>query len=114
MSRDYFITYININKISILSLFHAQPWVLTRYFFPALFHVLDKIINLLLRGADVCNINISRRTKGIPDHSTPVVYPFISVLSVGAGGGVSIQLVGYLLRRVSGTAHVQGDSGVQP
>ena len=53
-----------------------------------LFHIFRlpvELLNLFLRGVDVGDINISRRSKGVPDHPAPVVYPFVTVLSVGAG-----------------------------
>ena len=57
--------------------------------YPLLFHIFRlpvELLNLFLRGVDVGDINISRRSKGVPDHPAPVVYPFITVLSVGADG----------------------------
>ena len=56
--------------------------------YPLLFHIFRlpvELLNLFLRGVDVGDINISRRSKGVPDHPAPVAYPFITVLSVGAG-----------------------------
>ena len=56
--------------------------------YPFLFHIFRlpvELLNLFLRGVDVGDINISRRSKGVPDHPAPVVYPFVTVLSVGAG-----------------------------
>ncbi len=56
--------------------------------YPLPFHIFRlpvELLNLFLRGVDVGDINISRRSKGVPDHPAPVVYPFIMVLSVGAG-----------------------------
>ena len=67
----------------------------------SLFCFMDETLNLFRRGIDIDNINISRRPKGIPNHSAAVGYPFITVLSVGAGGGVSVQFFDNFLRRVS-------------
>ena len=41
--------------------------------------------NLFRRGLNIGNINISRCSKDIPDHSAAVVYPFVAVPSVRAG-----------------------------
>lgn len=78
------------------------------------FCLLIEFSNLFLHRLHIGNINISRRSEGVPDSPVPVLYPFVTVLSVGAGGAVSIQLVGYLLPRVSGTTHVQGNGRIQP
>ena len=47
---------------------------------------MNKTFELPLRGADIGNINISCRIEGISDHLVPVVYPFVTVLSVGRAG----------------------------
>ena len=47
-----------------------------------------KFLNLLRRGVDIGNINISRRTEGVPDRPVPILYPFVTALPVGAAGGV--------------------------
>ncbi len=78
------------------------------------FRFLIEFLNLFRRWVGIGNINISRRPECVPDHAAPVLYPFVTVLSVGAGGGVSVQFSGNFLRRVSGTAHVQSNSRVQP
>lgn len=69
---------------------HAKPALALCYLLVC--HVLSvsvESLNLLLRRQHIGNINISRCAEGIPDHPAPVVYPFITVLAFGAGGGVS-------------------------
>ena len=66
---------------------HAKPALALCYLLVC--HVLSvsvESLNLLLRRLHIGNINISRRAKGVPDHPVPVLYPFVTVLSVGAGG----------------------------
>ena len=44
--------------------------------------------NFLFCRLNIGDVNIPRRTKGIPDHPVPVVYPFVSRFCPW-GGGVS-------------------------
>ena len=58
--------------------------------YPLAIHVLSfsiESLNIHLRRPHIGNINIARCAKGVPDHPAPVVYPFITVLSVRTGGG---------------------------
>lgn len=60
--------------------------------YPITLHVLSfsiESLNIFFRRLHIGNINIARRAKSVPDHPAPVLYPFITVLPVGAGGGVS-------------------------
>lgn len=54
------------------------------------FNLADNFFNMFGGRIDICDINIARCSKGIPDHPAPVLYPFITVLTFGAGGAVSI------------------------
>ncbi|GAB7492563.1 hypothetical protein Bwad001_12870 [Bilophila wadsworthia] len=79
-----------------------------------MFRFLIEFLNLFRRGVDIGNINISRRAEGVPNRPAAVLYPFVTVLSFGAGGAVSVQFSSYILPRVPRTAHVQGNGRIQP
>ena len=71
-------------------------------------------LNLLRRGPGVGNINISRRTKGIPDRPVSIGDSFVTALAVGAAGAVSVKFSSHLLYCVPLTAHIQGNGRIQP
>ena len=56
-------------------------------------------LNLFLRGLNICNINISRCTKGIPAHPAAIVYLFIDSVRGGGRGVCRVQFVDNFLAR---------------
>lgn len=61
-------------------------------FISHLFRLGIELLNLLRRGPNIGNVDVSRCSKGMTDNPPPVVDFFISPTFVGRGEGVSVNL----------------------